>query len=412
MTVQRKQQGVIHCLCVAWLTVALAAPAQAQPTAETRSTRPADRTAQAGAAGVLPSAGAKPDAEPQRRVALVIGNAAYRTLAPLKNARHDAEDMCTALGRLGFETQCLSDLPSRTELRRALLQFGAQLDARSVGLFYYAGHGVQVQGRNHLLPTTINPASVADLEAGSVALDEVFSVMRDARAALNVVVLDACRDDPFTATRGPRVTRGLAREEPPANSVLVYATAPGAVAVDGSGRNGLFTTHLLGEIERPGPQIGELLRAVARKVEQEARNQYRTEQVPYRSFSYSGVFCFAQCDDTRIAEEVLALKQQSEQAVRRIRELEALNASLESTRLPTQTPHTGQGADPDSMRQAEIRLLRNQIQELSAKSAQLEAYRGRITALEREARERDQQVTESLKRDEQRRSRPTGVPTF
>ena len=345
-------------------------------------------------------------------MALVIGNASYRALPPLRNSRNDADDMCAALGRLGFQTTCHRDLPTRTELRRAVLQFGAQLDPQTVGLVYYAGHGVQVQGRNYLLPTGIVPTTIADLEAGGVALEDVFSVLRSARSALSIVVLDACRDDPFSEARSIKVSRGLAREDPPPNSVLVYATAPGAVAVDGAARNGLFTAHLLGEIERPGPQIGEMLRGVARLVEQEARSRYGIEQVPYRSFSYSGVFCFSQCDDTRIAEQVQALRQQSSSAMRRIQELEALNASLEAYRRSTG------GGDADALRKAaddrlaEIRILRQQLDDLSTRSTQLEAYRNRIATLEREAREKEQQITEGVRRDEQRRSRPVGVPTF
>ncbi|MFO1327251.1 MAG: caspase family protein [Rubrivivax sp.] len=345
-------------------------------------------------------------------MALVVGNGAYRSLPALRNSRNDADDMCVALDRVGFQTACHRDLSTRAELRRAIQQFGAQLDSQTVGLFYYAGHGVQVQGRNYLLPTTIAPSTVAELETGGVALEEVFSVLKTARAALNIVVLDACRDDPFADARGLKVSRGLAREEPPTNSVLVYATAPGAVAVDGSGRNGLFTTHLLGELARPGPQIGEMLRGVAKLVEQEAKARYGIEQIPYRSFSYSGVFCFAQCDDTRIAEQMLALQQQSSAAVRRIQELESINAALEAARRASPQGESEVSRKANDERAAEIRTLRAQLDDLSTKSTQLEAYRQRIATLEREAREKEQQITEGARRDEQRRSRPLSVPMF
>lgn len=398
---------------VAWKVGAmmLASTAVAQVAPDTRSTRPLDRALQIDAPSSASMQGALPvEAKGQRRVALVIGNGSYKSVRPLKNSHHDAHDMCAALGRLGFLTTCLFDLPNKMELRGALLKFGSQLEPGTVGLFYYAGHGVQVQGRNYLLPTALAVSTGAEVEEGSLALEEVFGVMRDGRASLNIVVLDACRDDPFAAGRGPKVARGLAREEPPTNSVLVYATAPGAVAADGNGRNGLFTSHLLSEVERPGPQIGELLRTVARAVEQEARSSYGLEQVPYRSFSYSGVFCFAQCDDTRIAEQVQALRRQSAAAVRRIQELEQLNARLEQGRTDDTDRAASRSEGPSRL--AELRSLRDQLAELTAKAAQLETSRARIAELEREARERDQRFTESLKQDAQRRSRPMGVPTF
>lgn len=328
----------------------------------------------------------------------------------MKNSRNDAEDMCAALGRLGFETICLRDLATRADFQRALRQLSARLDPGTVGLFYYAGHGVQVNGRNFLLPTAIAPASSAELEAESMPLDGVFSALKEGRAAVNIVMLDACRDDPFAGNRGPRVMRGLAREEPPTGSVLVYATAPGAAAADGNGRNGLFTSHLLAEIERPGPQIGELLRGVAKAVEQDARSSYGIEQVPYRSFSYSGVFCFASCDETRIAEQVESLKQQRTTALHRIQELVAQNAQLEAAR--TQEPSSEAMRRERAERMAEIGSLRAQLDEMASKSAQLEAYRERIAALEKDAREKEQQLAEGVKKEEARRSRPMVVPTF
>lgn len=383
---------------------------RAQP-ADTRSVRADDRSIQGMS---LPSrsmgSASDVDASSLRRVALVIGNSAYWPLTTLRNSANDAEDMCAVLSRLGFETTCLRDLPTRNDFRRAVAQFGARLTGPTTALFYYAGHGVQVNGRNLLLPTTIAPASLADLEAGGVGLDEVFAVMRDARTALNIVILDACRDDPFSGRRQPGIARGLAREEPPPGSVLVYATAPGAVAADGKGRNGLFTSRLLESIGKPGPQIGELLRSVAKRVEQDAQALYGFEQIPYRSFSFSGMFCFSSCDETRIAEQMEALKLQSAAAMRRIRELEAENAALGSA---VAQPGVSAGSALQAAdRSAEITSLRRQLEELTSRSGDLESYRQRITALEREAREKDQLITEGARREEQRRSRPTGVPTF
>lgn len=335
-----------------------------------------------------------------RRVALVIGNGGYRSLEPLRNAVNDAVDVCDALRRLGFDASCHFNVASRVELRALLKTFATRIGPDAVAMFYYAGHGVQLDGRNYLLPTAMAPASSAELKNDGLALDEVFGALRDARGALSIVVLDACRDDPFARGREIRVSRGLAREDPPRGSVLVYATAPGGVAADGNGRNGLFTSELLAQIERPGPQIGEMFHRVAREVEARARSLYSIEQVPYRSFSYTGVFCFAACDDGQLAKDVERLTQQRSSALRRIEELEARNRSLSS--------ESAQSREAT----AELQALRNELAELAAKSAQLESFRQRIAVLERENNEKERQIVEAAKKDEGKKRNATVVPTF
>ncbi|MBL8361205.1 MAG: caspase family protein [Rubrivivax sp.] len=350
---------------------------------------PADSPAAPGR--VLPSPRPGIDGGAPRRAALVIGNGAYRSITPLRNPANDAQDMCDALRRQGFQTQCHQDLASREDFRRVLRQFSAQLGPGSVALMYYAGHGVQRGGRNFLLPTGIAPAAADDVERDSLPMDEVYALLRESLPELSIVILDACRDDPFADPRGARHPRGLAREEPPRGSVLVYATAPGGAAADGSGRNGLFTKHLLAEIDKPGPQIGQMLHNVARAVELEARTRYGTDQVPYRSFSYTGAFCFNSCDEDRIADQMEQLRRQSQAAAQRIRELESQASG-------------GRGG--------EIEALQTRLRELGEKSAQLETLRQRIAALEREAREREQEKVDMVRKEQERRSRPTFVPTF
>jgi uncharacterized caspase-like protein len=347
-----------------------------------------------------PPAAPARDSAPTRRVALVVGNGGYRSLNPLRNATNDAVDMCDALRRLAFDASCHLNVATRAEFRRLLRSFASQIGPDTVALFYYAGHGVQLEGRNYLLPTTIAPNSSTELADEGLPLEEVFGTLKDSRSALSVIVLDACRDDPFARGRAIRVSRGLAREDPPTGSVLVYSTAPGGVAADGSGRNGLFTSQLLAQIEKPGPQIGEMFHNVARLVEAQARNDYNIEQVPYRSFSYTGVFCFANCDDNRLAQDVELLKQQRALAVQRIQELEARNKSLSS--------ESGQA----SAAAAELRALRAELAELAAKSAQLEAFRQRIAVLEGENREKERQIVEAAKKEAGRKSSPAVVPTF
>lgn len=349
-------------------------------------------------AAVVPAAGS--DAAPTRRVALVIGNGGYRSLSALRNATNDALDLCAALRRLGFDARCHLDVATRADFNRLLRDFATQIGPDAVALFYYAGHGVQLDGRNHLLPTSLAPNSSAELVEQSLPLGEVFRTLEDRRGALSIVVLDACRDDPFARGQAIRVSHGLAREDPPPGSVLVYATAPGGVAADGNGRNGLFTSQLLAQIEQPGPQIGEMLHKVARQVQAQARSQYGTEQVPYRSLSYTGVFCFATCDDNQLARDVQLLEQQRAVALQRIQALEAHNLSLAS-----ESAQAKAAAD-------ELRGLRAELAEMAAKSAQLEAFRQRIAVLEGENRDKQRQIVEAAKNAELPKSRAAVVPTF
>ena len=408
----------------------------------------------------LPDASATRGATVQaegRRVALVIGNAGYDRLVPLKNAANDAQDMCAALRNLGFEAQCHLNLRTRADFRLAVRQFAAQLAPGVSALFYFAGHGVQVKGENFLLPTAIAPTGVLDVEDEGLGLSYLLRSIEDARSAPNVVILDTCRNDPFQATQSIKLSRGLARVEPPLGTVLVYSTAPGREALDGRGRNGLFTKHLLQHIQQPALSLSQLLDTVAKGVEDEARNDYRFEQVPYRSFSYSGAFCFAGCDDQRVRQQVEALQQQSEQARRRIQELVDENARLaaqsqaqtdsvqrleqslkqlraaagndaarsqqiggEITRLQKEL-EAARAAQASTrvlrqqydQREIEIRALREQVAELSEQSRKLEAYAARIQALEKENQETPRRLSEQQgKTEETRPPRSRVAPAF
>lgn len=265
------------------------------------------------------------------RVALVIGQSRYVSLPPLNNPAHDAQDMCAALRRLAFEVHCHVDLPGRGEMRQALRRFAAALGPQTVAMFYYAGHAVQFRGENFLLPVGIAPGSAADVEDEGLALGYVLRTLEEARAVPSLIVLDACRNNPFAGTAGARATAtGLARVEPPPGSLLVYATAPGGEALDGQGRNGLFTRHLLAHLERPGLRVAEMLHRVAQGVEEEARRVHQFEQIPYRSLSYAGPFCLAGCAAEDASVAVSAARLQAADAMRRVVELEAENARLDA----------------------------------------------------------------------------------
>lgn len=220
------------------------------------------------------------------RYALVIGNSAYGD-KPLKNPANDARDVSRALQRLGFAVQLKTDVGQRA-MEDAIRDFGLKLKRGGVGIFYYAGHGLQVQGVNYLVPVGARLGSESDAKYECVDAGRVLGKMEDAGNELNIVILDACRNNPFT--RGFRsVDQGLARMDAPTGSLVAYATAPNSVASDGSGQNGLYTKYLLDNINTPGVPIEEVFKRVRIGV----MNETGKKQVPWESSSIAGYFYLA-----------------------------------------------------------------------------------------------------------------------
>lgn len=183
------------------------------------------------------------------KVALVLGNGSYTKIQPLANPVNDAADMAAALGRMGFTVLSATDADRRT-MRTRIDEFSRAIRGASIALFYYSGHGVQLDGENYLVPVHAEVSVPGDVPDECVPLSRITARMEEARAGTNVIILDACRDNPFRAvTRG--IERGLAviGRKPP-ESIIVYATAENEKAEDGSGRNGVFTAALLRHIER------------------------------------------------------------------------------------------------------------------------------------------------------------------
>lgn len=325
-------------------------------------------------------------------MALVVGNANYSRIGALKNPRNDARDMCAALGKLGFKTFCHFDLTTRADFRQAVRSFAGELRPETVALFYFAGHAVQSRGDNFLLPIAISPETALDIEDDGLSLSYLLRTLEDARSAPNIVIIDACRDDPFASQSAFKVARGLARVDPPVGTVLAYATAPGGLALDGHDENGLFTKHLLRHLSTPGQRLSELFQAVARDVTDEARSRYKFEQVPYRSFSYSGSLCLSGCEDHQLALQMAELRARSEAATRRIEELERENARLAKSRSDASAPRVG--TDDLQAREAELKLLRVQLQTLRDQAQKLEEYQRRIKALEQENEDKSRRLTE------------------
>lgn len=208
-----------------------------------------------------------PSAAPQRRVALVIGNAAYKAVSPLDNPTNDAQDMADVLRGFGFAVN-LKLNASKQDMQQSLRELGAELKRGGVGLFYYAGHGVQSNGQNYLIPVDANISSEAELEARSVDLTQVLGLMGDAKNGVNVVILDACRNNPFARSFRP-ASRGLAPvDDAPVGTYIAYATGPGSIASDGTGRNGLFTQYLLESLRGPDTGVENVFKRVRRFVQE------------------------------------------------------------------------------------------------------------------------------------------------
>ena len=225
----------------------------------------------------------------QPRHALVIGNADYK-FSPLKNPANDAADMAQTLEKLGFNVIPLINA-TLLEMERGVRQFGKQLGKGGVGLFYYAGHGLQVDGRNYLVSVDAAIQEEFDIKYESLDAYFVLDVMDHSQSECNIMILDACRDNPFA--RSFRGTRGgLAKIDAPIGTIIAYATAPGQVAMDdGGGKNGLYTGYLLKNIQIEGLTIEEVFKRVRNEVAKDTANR----QVPWESTSLRGTFCFNGC---------------------------------------------------------------------------------------------------------------------
>jgi uncharacterized caspase-like protein/cytochrome c556 len=214
------------------------------------------------------------------RVALVIGNSAYRNVAALPNPANDATDLAASLQRLGFAVTQASNVKLE-DMRRALIAFGRQSRSAEIALIFFAGHGMEIGGENWLIPVDAELRSDTDAENEAVSLRSVMLQVSHA-SRLGLVILDACRNNPFAAkmqrsTRVRAVERGLVRTEPADNVLVAYASRDGTAANDGTGRNSPFTTALLRHIETPGLEVTFLFR----NVRDDVMAATRREQQPF-----------------------------------------------------------------------------------------------------------------------------------
>jgi hypothetical protein len=193
--------------------------------------------------------------EKEARFALIIGNSTYTGLAKLANPGNDAADMAESLKSLGFTVTLLRDADMRS-MEQGIVRFGNALSTSpsAIGFFFYAGHGVQSNGINYLIPTNAEIPSEAFLNTKAVAVQSLLDTLQQAGNRLNVIVLDACRDNPFSWSRSS--SRGLTVvSSQPSGSIIAFATSAGSVAADGTGRNGMFTGELLKNLKKPDVNI-------------------------------------------------------------------------------------------------------------------------------------------------------------
>jgi uncharacterized caspase-like protein len=204
-------------------------------------------------------------AQAEKRVALVIGNGAYKSVPALPNPTNDAEDVASAFTRLDFSVTQISDA-NFDRMRRALIAFGREARESDIAVVFFAGHGMEIGGENWLIPIDAELRSDTDAENEAIALRSAMLQVAGANR-LGLVILDACRNNPFAAKmqrsiRNRAVDRGLVRTEPTDNVLVAYAARDGTTASDGAGRNSPFTAALLKHVETPGLEIRYLFASV------------------------------------------------------------------------------------------------------------------------------------------------------
>ncbi|AWL95013.2 caspase family protein [Bradyrhizobium ottawaense] len=232
---------------------------------------------------------------PEQRVALVIGNSNYKNAPQLANPDNDAESMAKFLNSAGFEVVAATDL-TQNDMLRVVQDFSAKVSARgpnTVAMVYYAGHGVQLAGENYLVPVDAKVSSQTELVNNSVRLVDVMSTLETIPSRMRIVILDACRNNPFPDVND--AGRGLAIVDAPNGSIVGYSTAPGAEALDGTGGHSPYTQAFLNVAREPNVPIEQLFKRVRLQVNQSTSGA----QIPWESSSLTSDFTFF--GDTAVA---------------------------------------------------------------------------------------------------------------
>jgi|GEM_PF-7114588 len=266
----------------------------------------------------------------ERRMALVIGNSNYPSGGSLANPISDARAMKKALEGLGF-TVLKYENCTQKEMRMAMDEFGSKLKGQDVGLFFYAGHGVQVGGYNYLIPVDASLNNEKKVEYDCVRADRVLADMEHAGIRTAIVILDACRDNPFERSwRRGKAGAGLAFMNAPSGSLIAYSTAPGKTALDGSTGNSPYTAALLEHIGSPDITVLQMFQRVRSSVVQSSSNK----QIPWESTSLKGDFYFAALrKDSGIDVERAKLEKERQELERLRKETERRRIEEERAKL-------------------------------------------------------------------------------
>jgi len=224
-----------------------------------------------------------------KQVALVIGNANY-TMSPLKNPTNDSKDFALKLRQYGFDVVYRENLKI-TQVGSMLREFKSKLTSGSTALVFYAGHGLQMRGENYFPVVDADITTEEDIPIQSLALHQLMDILEEAKTGANIVILDACRNNPFDR-RTRSLSRGLAKVNSPSGTLIAYSTRPGSVAQDGEGRNGLYTESLLKMMDTHKP-IEQVLKQMVSSIKAASKGG----QEPWSEGSLEGDFCFGGCTD-------------------------------------------------------------------------------------------------------------------
>ncbi|WP_342113427.1 caspase family protein [Pseudoduganella sp. OTU4001] len=387
-----------------------------------------------------------------RKLALVIGNATYTNALPLENSSNDASDMCEALLKLNFEVICKLNLTTKREFKDAIYEFSGKTNEQTLALFYFAGHGMQIDGLNYLIPTKAALRTKSDIEDESVQINYLMSEMDGRKAALNIFLFDACRNNPFiNPIRGYAPRLGLASQlYTPVNSILAMSTGSGQLSLDGVGRNGTFTKNLLKVLATPRQSVEDMLKAASAGTSEDARRLGR-QQIPQITTSYTERYCLAGCDDPQLAarqlqlnaksqeleklQEIIAqtkakqneLDQQKSALLQKQNELERMTQTLERTQQQQQEAANKQATTTAQKNAEAVRSLNADIEQANAKARELDVIKASLlkkqdelnnlrdtlnaqqAAIERQAKDVQ---TRSVEKPAEKKKPITIIPTF
>lgn len=331
------------------------------------------------------------------RVALIIGNSAYPGNMALVNPANDAKDMADVLKRLGFNVVELRD-GNRVQMAAAIAKVSDSLKGKQgLGMLYYAGHGLQLDWRNYMVPVDANLKTAADVAAQTIDLNSVIDVFKAAGNRMNIVVLDACRDNPFGSSTSS--AKGLAQLDAPPSTFLAYATAPGNVAEDGDEKsgNGLYTQYLLQELKRPIAKIEDVFKRVRLNV----RKQSNGRQIPWESTSLEDDFFFNDGAKYTIKPEELermAAEVRQREQKRLAQEAEVLARAQQLALAKERERQQAEARELDQQRQA-AEARAKEAERLSAAAKAIEQEK---LAAEARARDQQRQALESQARERER----------